>query len=118
MSEVTQIFNVDIIPAISTCHVSQETAEQLDLGDSENSWTIVAAYERGWFLYVQPEDLMSVSELGMPADLADVMAWGRRHKVQWVRMDCRHGLGHDASRRDVANDRLRIWAEAHLSRLF
>jgi hypothetical protein len=45
-------FNVDLVPAISTCHVSQETAKRLDEGE-DCPWTIVAAYEHGWL----PADL-------------------------------------------------------------
>jgi hypothetical protein len=86
MSNEVQLFNVDIIPAISTCHVSGSTAKQLDLGDAANTWTIVAAYEHGWFLYVQPLDLLD--ELNMPADLRAVMEWGNRHNLKWLRMDC------------------------------
>ncbi|MFP3609221.1 hypothetical protein SB778_03790 [Paraburkholderia sp. SIMBA_050] len=86
MSSVVKVFQVDLVPVISTCHVSESTAKQLDLGDTANTWTIVAAYEHGWFLYVQPEDLHD--SLDMPADLRDVMHWGRRHNLQWIRLDC------------------------------
>ncbi|MEZ2310785.1 hypothetical protein AB6809_29495 [Paraburkholderia sp. RCC_158] len=86
MSQVTQKFDVDIIPTISTCHVSEETAKALDKGDKECPWAIVAAYEHGWFLYVQPLDLLDALE--MPADLREVMEWGNRHRVQWLRLDC------------------------------
>jgi hypothetical protein len=98
MSSLVQTFQVDLIPAISTCHVSKETAERLDQGDQNNSWTIVAAYEHGWFLYVQPEDL--IGTLDMPEDLAEVMAWGRRHSVQWVRMDADAGAVDDLDQYD------------------
>jgi Leu/Phe-tRNA-protein transferase len=86
MSSNVEIFNVDIIPAISTCHVTRETAEQLDKGDAQCPWTIVAAYEHGWFLWVQPSDLLD--ELNLPADLREVMEWGNRHNLKWLRMDC------------------------------
>jgi hypothetical protein len=98
MSSNVQSFQVDLIPAISTCHVSETTAKRLDLGDKENNWTIVAAYEHGWFLYVQPEDLHD--DLDMPDDLRQVMLWGIRHKVQWIRMDADAGAVHDLPQYD------------------
>jgi hypothetical protein len=98
MTSNVRTFQVDLVPVISTCHVSKDTAARLDLGDRENDWTITAAYEHGWLLYVQPEEL--IADLGMPEDLATVMAWGRRHKVQWIRMDCDAGAVHDLPQYD------------------
>jgi hypothetical protein len=88
MSSNVATFSVDLVPAISTCHVSEETAKRLDEG-KDCPWTIVAAYEHGWFIWCQASDLMDT--LDVPEDLRAVMEWGNRHNVKWVRMDCDQG---------------------------
>jgi hypothetical protein len=81
MSGVVQ---TDLVPRISTGHVSKATAEQLDRGDHLNAWTIVAPYEHGWFLYAQPEDCRGD---GTPTELCRIMDWAIRLGFNWIRLD-------------------------------
>jgi hypothetical protein len=76
----------DAVPVISTCHVNEITAQALDRGDKANPWTVVAPYEHGWFIAVQPEELHA--DLQIPDALSAVMVWANAHGARWVRLDC------------------------------
>ena len=83
MNEVT--FHTDIVPTLATAHVTEETANELDKGDVACAWTIVAPYEHGWFIYVQPNG--SHAELKVPDDLRKVMEWANERGLKWLRLD-------------------------------
>lgn len=72
------------IPVISTSHLTREVAEQLTRERDKNPWCTCAAWEHGYFLYLDelPE--------GAPKCLEDICQWLKKHSFTacWVRLDC------------------------------
>lgn len=76
-------FEIMKIPSISTGHLTQHVAAKLTERRDSNPWTICAAYEYGYFLYV--DDLGDLA----PQCLKDIREWlMENHEPGWIRLDC------------------------------
>lgn len=70
------------IPSISTGHLTQLVAAKLKERRDNNPWVTCAAFEYGFFLYV--EDLDEIA----PQCLKDIEKWLREnHEPGWIQLD-------------------------------
>lgn len=79
------------VPVISTGHLSEETRRRLDAECNENPWVPLAAWEYGYFMFV---DDPSGEREEVPADIQALADWWRKHEAagrfdnsRWIRLD-------------------------------
>ena len=77
---------VEVIPVISTFHLSQNTFDSLIEHGSSVDWGRCVPYDTGAFLHFLrgygPGDFE-----GVPDDLKVLMQWASERGVDWVRLD-------------------------------
>lgn len=82
---------IHTIPAISTAHLTKEVAERLTAEGNKNPWCPCAAWDYGYFLFL---DELEASDGEVPQCLLDTRDWLRNLEdrgilgsSRWVRLD-------------------------------
>lgn len=89
---------IQSLPVISTCHLTQEVADRLTKDGNENPWCVCASWEHGFFLHLDELEAAESDDEPTPQCLFDIRDWlraknlpctdgDRQFRGDWVRLD-------------------------------